>query len=252
MCNKLGHVSISFRDKTPEQILSAMAETGLSHIEWGSDVHAPKDEPDKLREIVQLQQQYGITCCAYGTYFRLGETPLTELPGYIRAAKLLGTNILRLWCGNKNAEEYSTEEKAVLFAECKKAAKIGEAEQVVFCMECHNNTYTNRKEAAAALMAEVHSKSFRMYWQPNQFRTKEENISYAKQIRAHTENIHVFNWKETQRYPLSEAVDVWSDYLACLPEDAALLLEFMPDDRIESLSAEASALKEICKRRNLQ
>ena len=35
----LGLCSISFRKHTPEEILRAMKEVGLSVIEWGSDVH---------------------------------------------------------------------------------------------------------------------------------------------------------------------------------------------------------------------
>ena len=37
----LGLVSVTFRDKTPREILVAMKEAGLKVIEWGSDVHAP-------------------------------------------------------------------------------------------------------------------------------------------------------------------------------------------------------------------
>ena len=52
---KLGLCSISFRDKTPEEILIAAKEAGLSFVEWGSDVHAPKDDAEKIAEIVKLQ-----------------------------------------------------------------------------------------------------------------------------------------------------------------------------------------------------
>ena len=37
-----GLVSISFRSHTPDEILRAAAESGLTQIEWGSDVHAPR------------------------------------------------------------------------------------------------------------------------------------------------------------------------------------------------------------------
>ena len=38
---RTGLVSVSFRDKTPPEIIKAAAGAGLSCIEWGSDVHAP-------------------------------------------------------------------------------------------------------------------------------------------------------------------------------------------------------------------
>lgn len=121
---EVGLVSISFRKYQPKEILEEMKKAGLTHIEWGSDIHAPKDNTEKLHALRQLQEAYGITCCSYGTYFHLGVTALEELEEYIRAAKILGTNILRLWCGNKNPEEYSDKEREELFTVCRKAAEI--------------------------------------------------------------------------------------------------------------------------------
>jgi len=242
---KLGHVSISFREHTPQQIVTAMKEAGLACIEWGSDVHAPADDEAALEKIAALQVQYGISCCSYGTYFHLGETPLEELPKYIRAAKLLGTDILRLWCGTKNSEEYTPEEETELYMLCRKAAAMAEEAGVALCMECHMNTYTNRKEAALGLMLWVNSLAFRMYWQPQQYHSAEENLAYARLLAPYTEHLHVFNWCKKEKYPLGEAKELWKQYLACFPGDKTLLLEFMPDGRIESLCAEAQALKEI-------
>ena len=241
---KLGLVSVSFRSYSPEQILMAMKDAGLNYIEWGSDVHVP---PEKAEEIALLQKNYGITCCSYGTYFRLGVTPMEELPAYIAAAKLLGTDILRLWCGNKNSEEYTEEEKAFLFRACREAGAIAERNGVTLCMECHNKTYTNKKEAAMELMQAVGSESFRMYWQPNQHRTEAENLEYARLLSPYTEHIHVFNWKGKDKYPLQDAKALWQKYLDCFDADRALLLEFMPDGKLETLKTEAGALREIVK-----
>lgn len=238
----LGLCSVSFRKHTPEEILTAMKAAELSVIEWGSDVHCP---PEKAEALAKLQKQYGIACCSYGTYFRLGVTPICALEQYIKAAKALGADVLRLWCGDKNSEDYTESEKNTLFAACKAAAKIAEKEGVKLCMECHNNTYTNAKESAKELLQAVDSLHFQMYWQPNQFRSEEENIAYAKQIADNTVNIHVFNWKNKEKYPLCDAKDIWRTYLSCFGGGRNLLLEFMPDDRIESLKREADALKEI-------
>ncbi|MBQ4556206.1 MAG: sugar phosphate isomerase/epimerase [Clostridia bacterium] len=240
----LGLVSVSFRKHTPKEILAAMRSAELEFVEWGSDVHVP---PDKAGEIAALQDAYGISCCSYGTYFKLGVTPLCELQAYIGAAKILGTRIIRLWCGNKNSEEYTEDEKAELFATCKAAAGIAENNGAVLCMECHGGTYTNTKESAYELILAVDSKAFRMYWQPNQHRTVAENLEYAKLLSPYTEHLHVFNWSGNKRYSLWEAKDVWREYLGCYDTHKTLLLEFMPDDRIETLKNEAAALKEIAK-----
>lgn len=240
-----GLVSVSFRSLSPEGIVKAALNAGLSCIEWGSDIHAPCDDPGKLQHIVTLQELYGIRCCSYGTYFRLGETPVSQLPGYISAAKALGTNILRLWCGKKRSDEYNAEEKEALFDQCREASEIALRSGVTLCMECHIKSFTETAEGALELMETVHSPAFRMYWQPNQFRTIDENIQYAQAVRDYITHIHVFQWKQRNRFSLKTGLDEWRRYLRTLGTDHTLLLEFMPDDDIRSLPAEAEALREL-------
>ncbi len=242
---RIGLVSISFRPLTVAQLAKAAADAGLTDIEWGSDVHAPYDDPARLQEIVALQKQYDLFCCSYGTYFRLGKDDVAQLPDYIRAAKTLGTDILRLWCGEKNPDQFLPEEKEALFADCKAAAAIAENEGVILCLECHNNTYTQTKEGALELMQYVNSPAFRMYWQPNQFRTIEENIAYATLLAPYTTHIHVFQWKGKEKFPLSDGIEEWRSYLKCFEGEHALLLEFMPDHDVATLPREADTLREI-------
>ncbi|MBR4073373.1 MAG: sugar phosphate isomerase/epimerase [Clostridia bacterium] len=242
---KSGLVSISFRQNSVEEIIKAVKAAELTCIEWGSDVHAPYDNTEKIQEIVKLQKKYGIECSSYGTYFKLDVTPIEELEGYIKAAKLLGTDILRLWCGSKSSAEYTKEEKENLFSVCRKAAKIAEENNVKLCMECHIGTFTDEINAALELMNGVNSPNFKMYWQPNQTKTFEENCNYAAKIAPFVESIHIFNWEGMDRFPLAGAVDVWKKYLSYFKGDKALLLEFMPDDKIETLKTEAEALRKI-------
>ncbi len=242
---KLGLCSVSFRKNNPGEVMNAAREAGLSVIEWGSDVHAKKEDLQTLARIVSVQASIGLACSSYGTYFRIGETPLPELEGYIGAAKVLGTHVLRVWCGNKNSQDYSESEKEALFAECEAAARIAEKYGAKLCMECHGGTYTNECGAALEIMRAVNSASFRMYWQPNQYKTVEENLEYAEKIREYVESVHVFNWLGKEKYPLSDAVETWKRYLAALGGNKTLLLEFMPDGKLESLKREAEALKHI-------
>ncbi len=241
----LGLCSVSFRNSNPGKIINAVREAGLSVIEWGSDVHAKKEDLQTLARISSAQSSAGIFCSSYGTYFRIGETSLAELESYIGAAKVLGTDILRVWCGNKNSQDHSKAEKERLFAECKAAAEIAERYGAKLCMECHGGTYTNECSAALELMRTVDSPSFRMYWQPNQYKTIEENIEYAKKIREYVDTVHVFNWSGKEKYPLEDALETWKKYLSALGANKTMLLEFMPDGKLESLKREAQSLKKI-------
>ena len=241
----LGLVSVSFRKHTPAEILEAARAAGLTCIEWGSDIHAPCRDTAKLQEIATLQQEYGMTCSSYGTYFRLGVTPLAELPAYIAAAKMLGTNILRLWGGTKKGEDMTPEERADFTETCKRAAAMAEEAGVILCLECHMLSVTETTAYGVALMEAVNSPAFRMYWQPFQWLDAEGSLSVAKTYAPYAEHLHVFNWRGPQKLPLADGVEDWKHYLTALPAPRALLLEFMPDDRIESLPAEAEALRKI-------
>jgi len=241
----LGLVSVSFRGYSPEEIVKAMLAAGLNFIEWGSDIHAPYKDIEKLRYLADLQKAHGITCCSYGTYFKFGDTPISELPDYINAAKILGTDVLRLWCGKKSGADMTAEEREEMLTLCRKAAKIAEEQGVTLCMECHKATFTERTEDALLLMREVNSPNFKMYWQPFQWLEAEQNIEIAKAISPYAVHLHVFNWKGKLRFPLADAISEWQNYLSAFSGERTLLLEFMPDDKIGSLSAEADALRKI-------
>lgn len=241
----LGLVSISFRHHDPKTIIKAARASGISFIEWGSDIHAPCNDAEKLGGIAALQKEYGIVCSSYGTYFRLGETPTEELEAYIQAAKILGTDILRLWCGRKSGKDMTDAEKNSLFEACRRASDIAEDNGVVLCMECHRGTFTEYPDDAVRLMATVNSPNFRMYWQPFQWQSAEQNIENAKKISPFAEHIHVFNWKGDRKLPLADAVGEWREYIKAFSAPRTLLLEFMPSGTLEELAGEAAALKNI-------
>ncbi len=244
---KLGLVSVSFREHSTDELVKAVSDAGLDCIEWGSDVHAPYNDPDALAHIVKLQKEYGITCSSYGTYFRFQKTDISELPAYIAAAKALGTNILRLWCGVKGSESYNEDEvgKKELFDLCRKAADIAEKENVYLCMECHSRTYTDSPESTVELMKAINSSHFCMFWQPNQNRDVDYNIDFARTIEPYTKNLHVFHWEGSNKFPLSKGASDWQKYIGIFNDNRALLLEFLYDDKLSSLSSEAATLKEI-------
>jgi len=242
---ELGLVSISFREHSPAEIIAAVKKTPLTCIEWGSDVHAPCTDLEKVRQIVRLQQAAGIRCCSYGTYFRVGVNRPEEVLAYIEPARLLGTNIIRLWCGDRKPEHYSSEELEQIYEDCRRLAAIGQENGVIFCMECHDWTLTETKESALALMEAVSSPYFRMYWQPNQWVSEKENLAFATLLQPYAKHIHVFNWKGREKYPLSDASGIWKQYLRKFSPDRCLLLEHMHDDRLETLQQEAQTLAQI-------
>ena len=242
---KTGVCSVSFRKLSVDEVIKYTKDAGLLAIEWGSDVHAPYTDLERINYIAKAQKEAGLYCSSYGTYFKLGEHDTEELRGYIAAAKILGTNILRLWCGNKNYEDMTDEERAFIVSESKKAAKIAEELGAVLCMECHNNSYTNSLEGALNLMESVGSEAFRMYWQPATKNPVEITLEYAAKIAPYTYNVHVYYYEDGVKHPLADGVETWKKYLACFKGCEHLLLEFMPDNTPDSLAAEAKTLNAL-------
>ena len=242
---KTGLASVSFRNLPVGEIIKLTVKSGLSAIEWGSDVHAPKDDAGKLKRIKEQMDAAGIYTSSYGTYFRIGETTTDELSEYVSAANALGTKILRLWCGRKNYGDMTEKEQKAIIEESKKAAMIAERAGVVLCMECHNNSFTNCIDGAIHLMRDVDSEAFRMYWQPSPLFDEKTNIEYAEKISAYTYNIHVFNRSASGPFPLSQGISTWKKYLSCFDGSQHLLLEFMPDGSQGSLPREALALRQL-------
>ncbi len=242
-----GLVSISFRKHSPAEIIAASKSAGLSCIEWGSDVHAPAGDEKTARDIAARMADAGLFTCSYGTYFRAGVHPAEGVYEYIRTARILGTDTLRIWAGDGFYEDYQKQGKKELFDAFRALAAIGEKEGVTFCTECHVKTYTESLEGAREMFGEIDSPRLLGYWQPSQFKTVEENLAYARAMAPKTTHIHVFQWRNPKviRYPLSEGAEEWKNYLRCFEGDRCLLLEFMPDDRIETLKREADSLREI-------
>lgn len=240
-----GLVSISYRELDFEEVLRIMVDAGLKYVEWGSDAQAPQNDIQKLQKIAEAQTKLGIQCCSYGTYFYLGVTPIEELPDYIRAAKLLGTNVLRLWAGKKNPETCTLQEKEMLFNQSKLAAEMAEAAGVTLCLECHRNTYTETAQGAFELMQFVDSKVFRMYWQPDPYATVADNIAYARLLQAYTVHIHAFHIKGSTRFPLVDGADEWKLYLKEFSGDHLVLLEMLPDQKPGTLLREADSLRNV-------
>ena len=170
---------------------------------------------------------------------------MDELPNYICAAKQLGTNVLRLWAGEKSSKDWTLEEKEAFYIQCRQAASIAEKSNVILCLECHRNTLTEEGQAALELMRAVDSPAFRMYWQPNPDASVEDNIAYAKMIADYTVHLHAFHWKGYTPFPLEEGMEDWVKYLREFEGDHMILLESMPDRLPERLQIEANTLRKL-------
>ena len=245
-----GLVSVSFRGLPIEDIIEQTALVGLSCIEWGGDVHLPPNDVELAHQVAKRTQSAGLRVSSYGSYFRIGINPIRQFADVLATASALGTKLVRVWAYDRYLSEWtgpvwdSLVESARMIAEM--AAKAG----ITVCLECHNRTLTEEYRSALCFLQAVDHPALRMYWQPNEHRSHAYNLESARALAPYTECIHVFHWDAQGHYPLSKGIWEWKAYLAIfcerLPTKALpLLLEFMPDNKVESLPAEAETLKRL-------
>ena len=241
-----GLVSISFRKYTVDQILSACREANLSLVEWGSDIHVPAGDAATANLTAKKTADAGLSCITYGSYFRIGHTPLSEFDAYLDSACRLGAKNIRLWCGTVGSAQATPDVREKIVNEGRAAAEMAAKCGLNITLECHSGTLTDDCDSAMRYIKEVDHPAMRLYWQPCQFHTEDYNINAAKAYAPYTECLHVFHWDASHRYPLANGTDIWAKYLApfrAQNRPIGLLLEFMHDDRLETLAQTAATLQ---------
>ena len=95
-----GLVSVSFRPLTVDQIMDLCVENDLRYVEWGSDIHAPCDDGERLAYLAAEQKRKGLICSSYGTYYH-GQriAPNTPTPVRVGSTFFLGSERYRFTIG---------------------------------------------------------------------------------------------------------------------------------------------------------
>ena len=240
-----GLVSISFRRHTVPEILTACAACGLQAIEWGGDVHVPAGDVPRAQEVLEQTRAAGLSAYSYGSYLRLGAVDEEEVARVAASAGALGTRVVRVWGGVKGSAELTTEEYRALVTAARRACHA--MPERTLALECHMNTVTDDCDAALRFLQDVGEENLAMYWQPHQFKGEGYNLRAARLLAPYVKNVHVFHWRGRERLPLAEEAERWRRYADILGDKVPYMLEFMPDDRLETLAQEANALREILK-----
>lgn len=239
-----GLVSISFRKLSYKEIIDITAESGLSAIEWGGDVHVPLGELDIADKVRLATAERGLTVPEYGSYYVISKSGAEKAQAAISSARALGTRVIRVWASDKNRSAMSDEEYLAAVEDAKMLCDS--APDLTFCLECHNHSITEDYRDAAAYIADVGRANFKTFWQPNQFRDHSYNTEALEALLPSVVSVHVFSWEGNAHYPLDHHAERWADYLAILKRSDAdkihLMLEFMHDNSQASLKNTADVL----------
>lgn len=243
-----GLVSISFRQLAPEEIIRRVKDAGLDAIEWGGDVHVPFGNENIANVVGAKTRGAGLLVSEYGSYYRLGASAPEMIDGVVASAKALGVNTVRIWAYNKSSEAVSPEEYERVIGDAKRICE--KYPEITFCTECHNDTLTDDCNVHIKLIKNVDKSNFLTFWQPNQLKSFAYNRRSAELLAPYTHAVHVFSWDGEKKYPLIAHRDRWIKYLEVFANENRerniyLMLEFMHDGNVESLSETTEYLREF-------
>ena len=239
---KSGLVSVTFRKKTPEEIITLCQKAELEGIEWGADVHAVS--PEAARKIRGLMGSLEVF--SLGSYYRLGEGQ--DFGPILSTAEELEAPNIRIWAGTREPKDVSDDERKRMVEEARSIAELTQNKGITISFEYHGGTLTCRQSDAVALMNEINHPNIRIYWQPLPENAEDQRSAHIIELgkKGWLENIHVFQWKGLERFPLEEGFSHWKEWIcSASPYARNALLEFVRDDSEEQFLKDAAVLKSI-------
>lgn len=239
-----GLTSVSFRKESVKTIVESSKNSGLLAIEWGGDIHVTNEDEAKTARENTLKNCLKVS--SYGTYYSLGQNQ--NFDSLLKVANNLSAPIMRVWAGNKSPKDISGKEYENMIKDARTICEKASKENIKVGLECHNNSITENRKSALKFMNDVNHENLYFYWQPNQFLSMDENLACANDLCERTIVVHVFNWEGNNRYPLKDGFNKWIEYLKIFKgskRDMPLLLEFMHDDKLESLYETSQTLLEL-------
>lgn len=256
---KTGLVSVTFRKFGAEKIINLCSETRLDGIEWGGDVHVPHGDMDTALDVKFMMDDASLDVISYGSYYRLGKVP--EIPSdhaldsyewddVTMCADVLEVPNIRVWAGNKGSLQASEAERDFWVSNACVIAENLEDLDMNLSFEYHGGTLTDTPESAVQLIHSIDAPNVKLYWQPNQFISHEDNLKGLDLVLPYLSNVHVFAWEGHEKFPLKHHRKRWLEYLEKIKlydEKIyhALLLEFVKDDTEDQFISDVEELHEI-------
>ncbi len=241
-----GLVSVTFRSLSPERIGTLAKEANLSLMEWGGDIHVPSGDFDTARKVRELTDAHGLRSSSYGSYYRCSGNE-EEARAVLVTAQVLGAGNIRVWAGQWGTDDTSPEVRQSIVSAIQSLCTLAAPHGITVSTEFHQNTLTDHWESAVRLAEEVERDNFRLYWQPNQFRDHDYNVTALRRVLPDLSGVHVFHWIGREKFPLVEGARYWRDFLDILAESGAdhpLYMEFVADGTEEQFRRDAETLLE--------
>ncbi len=249
---KIGLTTVTFRQKTPEEICRIAQKYALDGIEWGTDVHVPT--PDAAKAVRALCDQYKIKTFSLGAYHRIGGSNPVSFSDTLQSASILGAKRIRVWLGTKSSCLFTEAEKQQLLHETQELLRLAKPYHIGIAFEFHRKTWNDNGISSLAFLKEIHDASLSTYWQPFFHETPEEDFPFTvdKQnlltVAPYISAAHVFSWDEkANRFPFDYHKEAWKTFLSLLSDTPCeeLIMEFVLGDSEEQFAEDLIVLHNL-------
>lgn len=245
---KTGLCSVTFRNRSIEEVVQLAKEAELEAIEWGGKGHVPHEDLKAAKKAARLTEEAGLVVSSYGSYYIAGSTE--PFQGVLRTAQELNTKMIRIWAGDVGSDETDEAKFDMIVRDVKLNAHLAQNLGITLNFEYHSNTLTDTPESAIKLLEVINEPNVKLYWQPAESLSFGQRIASLPLLKPWLTNVHVFHWQDYHtRYTLEEGAKEWASYFEILspstsPEHFALL-EFVKDNSPEQMKKDAEDLKQL-------
>lgn len=247
-----GLVSISFRGRSPEELVHEVAAAELKGVEWGGDVHVPHGDIAVAERVGALTRDAGLEVAAYGSYYRLGITEDNpDFQAVLDSARALRAPTIRVWAGKKGSADADESTWKEVTEDAERVCGMASEAGIRVCLEYHGGTLTDSTESAATLLDTLPLDNLDTLWQPPNGRADDHCEASLLAVRPRLSNLHVFDWGPggwKDRHPLSEGTSRWTRFFELAQADSTprwALMEFVKNDSLAQFHEDADTLKSL-------
>jgi len=246
-------VSVTFRQKSVEEIVAISKKAGIKGIEWGSDVHVLPGDVALAAEVRKLTEDAGLDIASYGSYYYASyEGNKFTFEQVLESAVALGAPNIRIWAGLGASKDATPERRAEIISDIVRCAALAAEKGITLSLEYHANTLTDTFESTVTLLEEANHPNLYTYWQPPlDVADAQHEIDLAALLKTgRVTNAHVYRWVKDNdtitQYPLKAGEVLWKKWLSQLdgtPRYACM--EFVKDGTDEQFLEDAATLNSL-------
>lgn len=247
-----GLISVTFRNKKPEEIVSLAAKAGLRGIEWGGDIHVPTGQLKQAEKVHRLTTEKGLKVSAYGSYYTVGKSKDEGIrfADVIKTAQTLNAPIIRIWAGEIGSNKSTSEYRRKVVEEILEMADYSGRKGIRLALEFHENSLNDTYQSCRELLSELNHPMIKTYWQPIHGAGPAINGAGIDLILPWIVGVHIFHWwpHAEVRLSLYEGIKDWQVYvnrLSGIPDTIFGSLEFVKDDSTKQFFQDANTLLEL-------